>query len=321
MDISKYISELLYEHDCVIIPGFGGFICNYKPAEIHPVLHTISPPVKAISFNKNLRNNDGLLLNYITTREKILFDEAFDGIYSWVGSANSLLQKGEDVILKNIGKFCNNVEGHLQFTPDDSVNYLKSSFGLQTITVQPVLRAKTISISGGVKRPTLEIKSQRNIWRIAASVFLIASLSSLITAMQLGVEVKALQLDEASVFGFINNILKIHEPELKPIPVETKAQPIEEATAEKLPVAVPEATTVHEAGEQYYIIIGAFAKKRNVEIAKNNLLQTQPEKNVFIEQGNRLTRVGYWAGNNMEAANELLTKAQRQNETYWLLKK
>jgi len=48
MDISSYISELLFEHDCVIIPNFGGFICNYKPADIHPIQNTVSPPAKAI---------------------------------------------------------------------------------------------------------------------------------------------------------------------------------------------------------------------------------------------------------------------------------
>ena len=30
--ISKYISELLFLHDCVIIPQFGGFIGNNKSA-------------------------------------------------------------------------------------------------------------------------------------------------------------------------------------------------------------------------------------------------------------------------------------------------
>ncbi|MEC8853074.1 MAG: SPOR domain-containing protein, partial [Bacteroidota bacterium] len=35
--IEHYISDLLYLHDCVIIPGFGGFVGNKKSAFIHPV--------------------------------------------------------------------------------------------------------------------------------------------------------------------------------------------------------------------------------------------------------------------------------------------
>ncbi|MCK7538158.1 MAG: hypothetical protein MZV63_48000 [Marinilabiliales bacterium] len=33
-DISGYIREMLFRHDCVIIPGFGAFIGNYFLARI-----------------------------------------------------------------------------------------------------------------------------------------------------------------------------------------------------------------------------------------------------------------------------------------------
>ena len=50
MKMETYISELLYRHDCVILPGLGGFITNYRSAQIHPVSHTLRPPSKSISF-------------------------------------------------------------------------------------------------------------------------------------------------------------------------------------------------------------------------------------------------------------------------------
>lgn len=53
--IEKYISELLYQYDCVIIPGFGGFIGNYSPALIDPIYHTFHPPYKSLLFNINLK--------------------------------------------------------------------------------------------------------------------------------------------------------------------------------------------------------------------------------------------------------------------------
>ena len=56
--IDKHINELLYNHDCVIVPEFGGFVTNYASAKIHPVQHTFTPPSKNIVFNKNLKNND-----------------------------------------------------------------------------------------------------------------------------------------------------------------------------------------------------------------------------------------------------------------------
>ncbi|NLA48282.1 MAG: hypothetical protein GX876_02335, partial [Bacteroidales bacterium] len=61
MDITSFIRELLFSHDCVIVPGFGGFVGNYAPARIDRATSTFYPPSKQISFNRNLRNNDGLL--------------------------------------------------------------------------------------------------------------------------------------------------------------------------------------------------------------------------------------------------------------------
>ena len=65
MDIRSCISELLSVHDCVIIPGLGGFIGNYAPARIDPVYHAFQPPFKKILFNVNLKQNDGLLASAV----------------------------------------------------------------------------------------------------------------------------------------------------------------------------------------------------------------------------------------------------------------
>ncbi|MFN2430356.1 MAG: hypothetical protein ABR574_10085, partial [Cryomorphaceae bacterium] len=32
--LDQYINELLYDYDCVILPQLGGFVTNYKPAQI-----------------------------------------------------------------------------------------------------------------------------------------------------------------------------------------------------------------------------------------------------------------------------------------------
>ena len=77
MKLEQYISKLLYQYDCVIVPGLGGFVANYKSATIQPVQNTFSPPSKGISFNKNLNNNDGLLANFIAQEETVSFAICF----------------------------------------------------------------------------------------------------------------------------------------------------------------------------------------------------------------------------------------------------
>ncbi len=63
MEISQYIKELLILNDCVIIPEFGGFVANYKPATIEN--NQFFPPAKEIAFNNKLVSNDGLLIKHI----------------------------------------------------------------------------------------------------------------------------------------------------------------------------------------------------------------------------------------------------------------
>ena len=140
MEIDHHVSELLYQYDCVVIPGFGGFVANYSPAKIHPTQHTFSPPSKNISFNKNLTNNDGLLANQIAGAEKITYSKANDVINSFVETCNNSLQKGKRVEIKNIGTFYYDAEHNIQFDPDNSVNYLSDSFGLINFQSPPIKR-------------------------------------------------------------------------------------------------------------------------------------------------------------------------------------
>ena len=46
--VDIYISELLFLHDCVIIPEFGGFVGNNKSATLNAISGTIYPPSNII---------------------------------------------------------------------------------------------------------------------------------------------------------------------------------------------------------------------------------------------------------------------------------
>ena len=50
VQLTKYIVQLLHQHDCVIIPDFGGFVAQYKPATLDRVTGFSSPPSKQILF-------------------------------------------------------------------------------------------------------------------------------------------------------------------------------------------------------------------------------------------------------------------------------
>lgn len=331
MDISAHISELLFEHDCIIIPGFGGLVCNYAHAEIHPIENTISPPSKAISFNRNLQNNDGLLINYLVQTENLSFDAATDFVTKWVDATKAMLNSGEVVIINKVGRFHNDIENNLQFKVDTSVNYLKSSFGLRKVTAYPVItRQRTLPLETE-ETATYEEQApvKRSQWKVAAIIILMLCLGALAQLMWMGVEVKPLHLNEAGVASFLNNIFKTTPAEVEPIEIASTAETVEPTTTEVItepafaePITNTEpAVAASTSSEHYYIIIGAFKRGNNIEAAKADLAQQHGDSNVLIDNNGSLTRIGYFAGSTEAAARKELDKAKGSNADAWLFKK
>src|SRR5690554_4954365 len=104
MQLETYISDLLYRYDCVTVPEFGAFLTHRVSAKVHETTHTFYPPKKALSFNEQLQQNDGLLANYIAEVEKIPYSKALNKISKQVKSIKSYLVEGETIQLKNIGE-------------------------------------------------------------------------------------------------------------------------------------------------------------------------------------------------------------------------
>ena len=77
MRLAKYISDLLYRYECVILPNFGGFVTNEISAKISSA-HTFYAPSKQLTFNPHLQNNDGLLANYIAESNNIPYSNALE---------------------------------------------------------------------------------------------------------------------------------------------------------------------------------------------------------------------------------------------------
>ena len=105
MNTQKHISQLLYRYQCVTVPGFGAFLTETKSAQWHEVSNTFFPPKKLISFNSQLKNNDGLLANHIAKAEKTTYEVAVSAIENDVISWKNSLQKEGSMELKNIGLF------------------------------------------------------------------------------------------------------------------------------------------------------------------------------------------------------------------------
>lgn len=141
MMIEKYISALLYRYQCVIVPGFGAFLTETSSARFNELTGTFSPPKKMISFNSQLKNNDGLLANHIALEENLSYNQVLVLIKEGVSKWNETLENNITLYLKNIGELQLNQERKITFEPIGSTNYLTSSFGLSSILVSEIKRS------------------------------------------------------------------------------------------------------------------------------------------------------------------------------------
>lgn len=141
--VNEAIAELLLRHNCVIIPNFGGFIANVLNAQIDLNQGRIEAPKKALTFNTNLINNDGLLANYLSNKNQWSFEQASTAVQSEVTSWNQQLKQGKRVEIERVGFLYFDKEQNLNFEQDRFFNLLLSSYGLSDVNfVQPAKEEK-----------------------------------------------------------------------------------------------------------------------------------------------------------------------------------
>lgn len=145
MTIDRYIENLLYMYECVIVPGFGGFIAQEAPAVYDSEKHRLLPPSKRFSFNRSLKVNDGLLANYVANLRGISYNDALAEVGLAVEQWVVALSEGEKVIIENVGIIRSNDEGGWIFDNVYGINYLTDSYGCGP--VDTVLRAKQAGVS------------------------------------------------------------------------------------------------------------------------------------------------------------------------------
>ncbi len=324
MELSKYIKELLFFYDCVIIPDFGGFVANYHPAEINDAQNSFRPPKKDILFNKNLIYNDGLLINHIASSDKISYSEAKNITYEYVQNIIYNLETGENVIFDGIGIFYYDKTQNLLFEPELSTNYLIDSFGLSSFQFPAINNDfhKKIEAQFKNKGAIKKVVNNRTTKRILISIPIIAALAI--------IPLKTDLLKNMSInFSSFNPVNKIAQET-----ITTNNNPQQQV---KIINVLDESTNKRNAlfyGEnketkilkevknikKYYLIVGSFKNILNAKNLKQQLIKEgfNPE----ILNNNTQYRVSLQHFDNKNAALKKLFKLRNQdNKSVWLLTK
>jgi len=162
MGIDRDLHDLLYCHDCVIVPQWGGFLTHYRPARLDEARKVIHPPGKDLSFNRHLVRNDGLLADRLAKREGIGFDKASALIDSEVAAWRLALDKQGRLELPSIGIFYRDAEHNLQFDPDRRANYLRDAYGLRPLPAVAAQVTRTQPMVLPLARPVAEEAPERS---------------------------------------------------------------------------------------------------------------------------------------------------------------
>ena len=289
MDVTAFIRELLFSHDCVIVPGFGGFVGNYSPARIDRSTDTFYPPVKQISFNRNLNHNDGLLVGRISSSSRMNYGDARNLVDEFVSEIRRKLEKGEKVVFDNIGSFINNHEGNVQFEPDKNVNYHLDAYGLESFQCLPLegYDVRKRIIRSAEKDPVRKASIRKILWRAA----IIVPLLSLMVGVSLKTEIFKAKIETTTMnplvtAEFENNRKAVDEGiSIEKPKIEEKAKPItDETTAPEL--IVPVAADIYT----YYIITGSFKSEENA-VSQVNILKEEGFVPEIVTAGNGFYRV------------------------------
>ena len=142
MQIEKHISDLLYRYQCVTVPGFGAFLTETVSAHVTGSASSFFPPKKVVSFNANVKNNDGLLANHVALQEKMSYELAVIKINDVAAEWTYLLQNRNRLAIKNIGEISVNNEMNWVFEPANTINYLTDAFGLTSFVSPEITREK-----------------------------------------------------------------------------------------------------------------------------------------------------------------------------------
>jgi len=272
LDFTIYIKELLVQHDCVILPGLGGFVANYKPAEFDPARNTASPPGKHILFNKNLVHNDGLLYAHISEASGYGYKDVQDMATSFFEGIRRDIKKGMKFEIDGLGYFYQDKEGQVQFTEESGSNFLLESYGLPFLQYREIEKPKIESYRSATSE-IHPLDRQRRIRRWAygtAAACLLAAM--LVVPMKTGyfTSQETPTLNQASLAATI----------------------------------MPAATSYQTAAE-YNIVVGSFKDFGHARVFRNNVISKgYPARILCITNGTYRVTAGTFTEQN-EAKVEL----------------
>lgn len=150
IELERHIEILLLDCDCVIVPGFGGFVAHHRDARFDDADNMFLPPLRTLGFNPKLNMNDSLLVQSYVEAYDISYPEALARVETEVDELKHNIEKDGYYEFENLGHISLNSQGGYVFEPCESGILAPELYGLTGVELQT---ASSLNAEGGKVLP------------------------------------------------------------------------------------------------------------------------------------------------------------------------
>lgn len=339
----EVICQLILRHNCVVLPNFGGFVSKTISAQIDFEKGILQAPYKQLLFNRNLINDDGLVLAEYARLNGLYYQEGVSQLTDFTGKLNADLAQGKQVSIPKLGIFSKDADGIVRFEQDRHFNLLLSSYGLSNVTFVPnTVQEETLIIQFVPETTEAQtLKNPTKFWKYAAAACLLPFAfysfwipmktdvlhSGLISYKDFNplrgkVEAQYAKKQVTPFNKIVLNESKIEE-QLKAVePGKIGLYQYDESTvfAVKLPNAETKPVLVQQEIVQanFEFVVGCFSDERN---ANNFVQKLQADGfNAHILPGGTLIRVSAGSAANQSEIQAIQSKVSSKGIEGWICK-
>ncbi len=164
IELERHIEILLLDCDCVIVPGFGGFVAHHRDARFDDADNMFLPPLRTLGFNPKLNMNDSLLVQSYVEAYDISYPEALARVETEVDELKHNIEKDGYYEFENLGHISLNSQGGYVFEPCESGILTPELYGLTGVELQT---ASSLNAEGGNVLPVEDAEPVAGTLRIS----------------------------------------------------------------------------------------------------------------------------------------------------------
>ncbi len=157
IELERHIEILLLSNDCVIVPGFGGFMAHHVDARYDEQENLFLPPQRTIGFNPQLTLNDSLLAQSYIEAYDISYPEALRRIEDEVRELRQHIECNGSYELYDLGIIRLNEYGKYEFEPCEAGILTPELYGLSSFIMKPIASSSVQTIPAAIDNPDKEV--------------------------------------------------------------------------------------------------------------------------------------------------------------------